>query len=103
VFGSPATTAAAELLPRGPVSRALHPSNGSRVGQRGDTGAGASALGFTAVPTSQADDVIVPDGYVAQVICRWGDPVSADGPAFRFDATNTADDQALQYARATTG
>ncbi|MET0323984.1 MAG: PhoX family phosphatase, partial [Ilumatobacteraceae bacterium] len=35
----------------------------------------------------------------AQVLIPWGDPVSADGPAFKFDGTNTADEQALQFGQ----
>ena len=72
-------------------------SSGSGGGRRGD--AGSSALGFAAVGTSQADAVVVPDGYVAQVIIPWGDPVSADGPPFAFDGSNTADEQALQFGQ----
>jgi len=41
---------------------------------------------------------VVPPGYVAQVIAPWGDPVGLPGrmPAFRPDASNSAEDQALQ-------
>ena len=54
-----------------------------------------SLLGFTGVPASTADEVIVPAGYTAEVIYAWGDPVS-DGPAFKADASNTAEEQAQQ-------
>ena len=39
-----------------------------------------------------------PDGYRATVLFAWGDPVGAvaGSPAFRFDASNTAAEQALQ-------
>ena len=71
---------------------------------RGDRrgGAGRSALGFAAVPPNVDDAVIVPEGYVAQVLIPWGDPIQPDGPAFRFDGTNTAAEQAQQFGRATT-
>jgi secreted PhoX family phosphatase len=52
-------------------------------------------FGFQSVPTSQADQVVVPPGYTAQVLFAWGDPVS-DGPAFKPDGSNTTDEQALQ-------
>ena len=52
-------------------------------------------LGFTSVPVSTADTVVVPPGYAADVLYAWGDPIS-DGPAFRPDASNTAAEQALQ-------
>jgi uncharacterized protein len=40
----------------------------------------------------------VPKGYVAEAIVPWGEPVGVPGrmPAWRDDASNTADDQALQ-------
>ena len=53
-------------------------------------------LGFTGVPVSSADTVVVPEGYTAQVLVAWGDPVS-EGPAFKQDASNSADDQAHQW------
>lgn len=58
----------------------------------------APLLGFRSVPASSADTVVVPEGYTAQVIAPWGEPVGlADaGPAFRFDAGNSAAEQAQQ-------
>ncbi len=55
-------------------------------------------LGFTAVPPDSADRLVVPPGYVAQVLAAWGDPVGIPGrmPAFRNDASNSAEDQAVQ-------
>ena len=52
-------------------------------------------IGFKPIAPSTADTVRVPEGYRADVLYAWGDPVS-DGPAFRPDATNSAEDQALQ-------
>ncbi len=63
-------------------------------------GAGGSPLlGFKSVPVSNADTVIVPEGYSVQVIAPWGDPVglSGDNPAFKPDATNTAAQQEAQF------
>jgi secreted PhoX family phosphatase len=56
-------------------------------------------LGFKPVPVSTADRVIVPEGYVVQVMVPWGDPVglSGENPAFKPDASNTADEQAAQF------
>ncbi|EIJ42724.1 putative phosphatase [Beggiatoa alba B18LD] len=53
------------------------------------------SLGFKSVPVSAEDKHVVPEGYSAKVLYRWGDPVS-DGPAFRFDASNTAAEQMVQ-------
>ena len=43
------------------------------------------AISFKAVPLAWDDLVHVPEGYVAQVLYAWGDPVS-DGPPFAPDA-----------------
>ncbi len=55
-----------------------------------------SLLGFTGIPVSAADTVVVPEGYTARVLIAWGDPVS-NGPAFQQDASNSAADQARQW------
>jgi uncharacterized protein len=55
-----------------------------------------SLLGFTGIPVSTADTVVVPRGYTARVLIAWGDPVSR-GPGFRQDASNSAADQARQW------
>jgi uncharacterized protein len=55
-----------------------------------------SLVGFTAIPTSTADTVVVPPGYKAEVLIAWGDPVSK-GPLFKQDASNSSADQAKQW------
>lgn len=52
--------------------------------------------GFESVAVSSADEVVVPKGYTADVLIAWGDPVS-NGPAFKQDASNTAEEQARQW------
>ena len=47
------------------------------------------------MPVSTADTLVVPPGYVAEVLYAWGDPIS-DGPAFKPDASNSVDDQLRQ-------
>jgi secreted PhoX family phosphatase len=53
-------------------------------------------LGFQSVPVSTADTVVVPQGYTAEVLIAWGDPVS-NGPEFKQDASNSSADQAQQW------
>ena len=55
-------------------------------------------LGFTSVPPSRLDSVVVPPGYVADVIAPWGEPVGVPGamPPWRPDAGHSAAEQALQ-------
>jgi secreted PhoX family phosphatase len=60
----------AELAALGALARAVS----------GQTGT-ASELKFPRVAPSKADTVIVPDGYRADVVLRWGDPLFADGAA----------------------
>jgi secreted PhoX family phosphatase len=55
-------------------------------------------LGFRAIPTSTADVLIVPAGYVATPLAPWGEAVGIAGqmPAWKEDASNTAAEQAVQ-------
>ncbi len=55
-------------------------------------------LGFKAVPVSEADTLVVPEGYVATPIAAWGEPIGIAGnmPVFKFDGSNSAADQAAQ-------
>jgi uncharacterized protein len=81
---------------------------GLRGAGRGSAGASSSGLGagcglgargvlgFSGVPVSRADTVVVPAGYGWQVVNAWGDPIRAGGAAFRGDASQSAADQALQ-------
>ncbi len=56
------------------------------------------ALGFTSVPASMADRVVVPPEYEYALLYPWGSPTGIAGamPAFRPDASNSAADQAVQ-------
>ncbi|MBX3606644.1 MAG: PhoX family phosphatase [Piscinibacter sp.] len=55
-------------------------------------------LGFKGIPPTKEDGLVVPEGYVAEVLAPWGEPVGVPGrmPAWREDAGNSAADQALQ-------
>ena len=56
------------------------------------------ALSFESIPIGTGDRLVVPRGYVAEAIAPWGEPVGLAGrmPEWRDDASNTADDQAVQ-------
>ncbi len=58
----------------------------------------AVALGFTSIPLSTDDTVIVPEGYIARPFYRWGDAVGLKGnlPEFKMDGSNTTEEQAAQ-------
>jgi hypothetical protein len=53
-------------------------------------------LGFTPVPVGTADVIVVPEGYTAEVLIPWGQPLRSTGPRWRPDASNTAAEQAEQ-------
>jgi secreted PhoX family phosphatase len=53
-------------------------------------------LGFTEVPVSQADTLVVPDGYTWGVLAPWGTPLLPGAPDFLEDGSNTAAEQAKQ-------
>jgi secreted PhoX family phosphatase len=58
-------------------------------------GSGGGLVGFDGIAASKADALAVPRGYTADVLYAWGDPIS-EGPAFKRDASNTAEEQARQ-------
>jgi uncharacterized protein len=51
-------------------------------------------LGFTPVPVSMDDTVVVPAGYKVQVLAPWGTPITGDMPA--YSDANTGADQTVQ-------
>lgn len=53
-------------------------------------------LPFDAIPVSRADAIQVPAGYRASVILPWGTPIGGNFPPFLEDASNSAQDQAVQ-------
>ncbi len=55
-----------------------------------------SRLRFAEVPTSDLDDVVVPEGYTWDVLVPWGTELFKKSPTFAEDASNTAADQTLQ-------
>ena len=63
-----------------------------------DDGAGEDEtgplLGFAAVPVSEQDEIVVPEGYSYEVMLPWGHPITGTYPA--FDVTNTGEEQAMQ-------
>ncbi len=52
---------------------------------------------FTAIAANTNDVVTVPSGYSAQVVVRWGDPLSADGTEFDHATRGTAASQTVAF------
>ncbi len=59
------------------------------------TTATSGLLGFTAIPVSFDDTVMVPAGYKVQVLAPWGTPILGDMPAYTAGA-NTGAEQGMQ-------
>lgn len=58
----------------------------------------SSLLGFSAVPASTADTVVVPDGYQVERLISWGDPLFAGAAEFSNQVSkNTAANQKHQF------
>ncbi len=55
-------------------------------------------LGFKGIAPVSIDTLVVPEGYIAEAIAAWGEPIGLAGnmPAFKGDASNSAADQAAQ-------
>jgi secreted PhoX family phosphatase len=98
---------ARRLLMRGAVTASLASLLAPLAGCAG-LGAGVSTLaagpkaspklGFKGIAVGMGDALVVPEGYTATPLAAWGEPVGMAGnmPAFRFDASNSAADQAVQ-------
>ncbi|HSP30032.1 MAG TPA: PhoX family phosphatase, partial [Ilumatobacteraceae bacterium] len=80
-FGSSALAERVEAAGRPPGGPGMRP--------------GGSLIGFTEVPVSDADDIEVPPGYIAQLLIPWGPPL-VGGSEWKADASNTSAEQALQ-------
>jgi uncharacterized protein len=86
--GSLATVAAVSLGGIGPLLKAVPAQARLR---------GGSLLGFKGIPVSSEDTIVVPEGYSARVLVSWGDPIMKGAAEFRPDASNSADDQMMQW------
>ena len=73
---------------------------GSAMTACGSSGGGAApapgTIGFKAVTVSSGDAIIVPEGYTAEAMYRWGDPILPNAPAFKGDASETWVEQEQQ-------
>lgn len=65
--------------------------------------AASKLIGFSAVRASTADTFIIPEGYSAQPLISWGDPILRGAPAFDQSGTQNAAAQAAQFGDNTDG
>ncbi|AXK39692.1 PhoX family protein [Crenobacter cavernae] len=87
----------AALFMGGGLTACLSDGSGA-TGSAGTPGTTPQAplLGFAAVATSTGDDIVVPAGYTAKVMYRWGDALFNDSPAWKGDASESGLEQARQ-------
>jgi secreted PhoX family phosphatase len=95
LLGASGAAVATGLVGAGLVDFVTSPAAGAQPTAPARRGRGP-LIGFRSVPTSVADTIVVPPGYTWDVLIAWGDPIS-NGPAFAPDASNTAEEQALQW------
>ena len=74
----------------------LSACGGSSSSTPGVTTPPPGSIGFKAVATYSGDSVVVPEGYIAEVLYRWGDPCVAGAPEFLGDASQGWEAQELQ-------
>ncbi len=58
----------------------------------------APSIGFKGVAVDASDKLVVPEGYVAEAIAAWGEPIGVPGnmPAWKGDGSHTAAEQSVQ-------
>lgn len=58
----------------------------------------AATLSFKPIPINATDKFVVPEGYRAQPLAPWGEPIGIAGnmPAFKMDGSNSSAEQAAQ-------
>ncbi|WP_416667172.1 PhoX family protein [Egbenema bharatensis] len=59
--------------------------------------ASSPMLGFKAVPVSEADTIVVPEGYSAHVLTPWGEPITGSYPSYSLN--NTGAEQGMQVGQ----
>lgn len=59
--------------------------------------ANSPLLGFNPIPVSEADTIVVPEGYSAQVLIPWGEPIAGSYPSYRLD--NSGVEQGMQIGQ----
>ncbi len=78
---SPAGQCSREPSRRAPPLSSAPPSRAPRPPSL-PTHPGVIGGDFTPVAPNRLDDVVIPDGFDQDLVIRWGDPVTADAPAF---------------------
>jgi uncharacterized protein len=93
VLGGGLAAAAAGFLGHGLLQAGIAGAAPSPTTRPRATTGRPTRLGFTEVPPSDADTVVVPDGYTCDVLVPWGTPLLAGSAPWAKDASNTATDQ----------
>jgi len=58
------------------------------------SGGNGPDIGFKPIPVSDADTIVVPEGYTARPLIPWGTPITGHMPRFSLD--NTGEEQGMQ-------
>lgn len=69
----------------------------------GSANAATDRFAFDAVSASTDDTIVVPKGYKAEILVRWGDPLWSDAPEFDPETRGTAASQERAFGDNTDG
>jgi uncharacterized protein len=98
--GSMAVGAAAAVAAMPLAARPLAESIDRSLGQQGFNADEIKSLaarpGHAAIAVTRDNTISVPQGYRAQVLIPWGEPLKANGPAYKGDGSNTGAEQEQQ-------
>ena len=57
----------------------------------------SSRFAFDQIAANSVDDITVPEGYSWEMVARWGDPLTSDGPEFDHASRGTGASQAITF------
>ncbi len=70
---------------------------GGALAPNAQAAAHSSRFTFEAIAANTADDITVPSGFSSEIVVRWGDPLTSDGPEFDHASRGTAATQAVTF------
>lgn len=64
---------------------------------KGNAMASASRFAFSPISANTLDDITLPEGYLSQVVVRWGDPLTSNGVEFDHTTRGDGSSQAVSF------
>lgn len=70
---------------------------GGALAPKAQAAAHSSRFAFEQIAANTLDDITVPPGYSFEIVAKWGDPLTSDGPEFNHETRGTAASQAITF------